>query len=57
MNYEEAVEHFKNEERPSIDAFINFAKGGFVLLEMMYGAGWVLQAIEIAEQLKKASEK
>jgi len=57
MNYEEAVEHYKDTPRTSLDEFIEHGKTKFVFLEIILGSGWALQAIEIAEQLKKASEK
>jgi len=41
----------------SLDEFIEHGKTKFVFLELVVGNGWALQAIEIAEQLKKASEK
>ena len=57
MNYEQAVEYFKNDERPPIDEFIKYAKDRFVFLQSMYGDAWVLQAIEIAEELKALQNK
>jgi len=57
MNYEEAVEHYKGIQRSSLDEFIKHGKNNFIFLELIAGIGWVLQAIEIAEQLKKVSEK
>ena len=57
MNYEEAVEHYKGIQRSSLDEFIKHGKNNFIFLELIAGIGWVLQAIEIAEQLKKVSEE
>jgi hypothetical protein len=57
MNYEEAVNCFKDMPRPSLDEFIQHGKENFVFLEMIAGSGWMLQAIEFAEQLKKATEE
>jgi hypothetical protein len=57
MNYEQAVEYFKDDKRPSIEEFINYAKKHFIFLQSIYGDAWVLQAIEIAEDLRKAQEK
>ena len=57
MTYDEALVFYKDIERPSLDAFINMAKTDFLFLSPMVGVGWVLHAVEIAEQLKKASEK
>ena len=56
MNYEEAVEHYKDTPRASLDEFIEHGKNGFIFLELVAGNGWILQAIEFAEQLKKTSE-
>lgn len=57
MTYKEAVEKFKDIEKPSLDEFIKFAKTNFVFLDVTFGAGFILQAIQIAEDLRKAQEK
>ena len=56
MNYEEAINHYKDQPRPSLDEFIKHGKEHFVFLEMLGGSGWILQAIEIAEQLKEVNK-
>jgi hypothetical protein len=53
MNYEEVVNALKDEERPSLYVFINAGKNDFYFFGSLYGCGWVLQAIEIAEELAK----
>jgi len=57
MNYEKAVEHYKDMQRPHLDEFIEHGKKNFVFFGLITGSGWALQAIEFAEQLKKANEK
>ena len=49
--YEQAKEDYKDFPRPSLKEFIAHAKNGYVELSFMYGGGFVLQAIEIAEEL------
>ena len=57
MNYEQAVEYFKDDKRPPLEEFIEYAKKHFIFLQSMYGDAWVLQAIEIAEELRKAQNE
>jgi preprotein translocase subunit Sss1 len=49
--YEQAKEHYKDVPRPTVEEFINHAKEGFVGLALLFGEGFVLQAVEIAETL------
>jgi hypothetical protein len=49
--YERAKEHYKDVPRPTIQEFIDHAKEGFVEMSLLFGDGFVLQAIEIAEAL------
>jgi hypothetical protein len=57
MNYKAALEYYKDVPRSSIEEFIEFGKTNFVFLQKMYGAGFVLQAIEIAELLKEKNDQ
>ena len=54
--FERAKERFKDVERPSVEAFIAFSKNNFVDLGLMFGDGYVLQAVEIAEELLYKNE-
>ena len=56
MTYDEAVDVYKDIPRPSLEEFIEFGKTNFVFLGQIYGTGFVLQAIEIAEMLKEKNE-
>jgi len=49
--YEQAKEEHKDFPRPSVEDFIAHAKNNFVALAFVYGGGFVLQAVEIAEEL------
>lgn len=49
--FDRAKERFKDVKRPSVEAFIAFSKNNFVDLGLMFGDGYVLQAVEIAEAL------
>ena len=53
MNYKQAVQYFKDYIRPSLEEFSDYAKKHFAFLQSLYGDMWVLQAIEIAEELRK----
>jgi hypothetical protein len=57
MTYEEAVEELKDVPRPSLEEFIKVGKNDFIYFEKLYGAGFILHAIEIAELLKERNEK
>ena len=57
MNYEEAKAFYSNIEKSSLDEFIHYGKENFIFLAVLFGGGWALQAIEFAEQLKKADTK
>ena len=37
--------------RPSVEDFIKHAKNNYVELALMFGGGFVVQAVEIAEEL------
>jgi hypothetical protein len=50
-SYEQAKEKYKDVPRPTIQEFIDHAKEGFVEMSLLFGDGFVLQAIEIAEAL------
>lgn len=56
MTYEEAVQEFKDVPRPSLEEFIKVGKKDFIYFEKLYGAGFILHAIEIAEMLKEKNE-
>lgn len=49
--FDRAKERLKDVERPSVEAFIAFSKNSFVDLSLLFGEGYVLQAVEIAEEL------
>ena len=51
ISYEQAKEHFKDVPRPTVEEFIAHAKEGFVEMALIFGKGFVLQAVEIAEAL------
>lgn len=50
-SYEQAKEFYRDTPRPSVEEFIDYAKEGFAEAALLFGAGFVLQAIEIAEAL------
>jgi hypothetical protein len=50
-SYEQTKERYKDVPRPTVEEFINHAKEGFVGLALLFGEGFVLQAVEIAETL------
>lgn len=50
-SYEQAKEKYKDTPRPSVQEFIDHAKEGFAEMALLFGDGFVLQAIEIAEAL------
>ena len=56
MKYETAVDFYKEVPRASLDEFIEHGITNFEFLELIYGAGWALQAIEIAKELKEKNE-
>ena len=39
--------------RASLKEFIDYAKSNYVYLALMFGGGFVVQAVEIAEQLQE----
>ena len=49
--YEQAKEHYKDTPRPTVKEFIAHSKNAFHNLGLLFGEGFVLQAIEIAEEL------
>lgn len=49
--YEIAKERLKDTPRPSPQEFIDFAKNNFVELGLMLGDGFVISAVELAEEL------
>jgi hypothetical protein len=49
--YEIAKEQTKNIPRPSTQEFIDFAKNNFTELGLIWGNGFVVHAVEIAEEL------
>lgn len=51
ISYEQAKEKYKDTPRPSVQEFIDRAKEGFAEMSLLFGDGFVLQAIEIAEAL------
>ena len=57
MNYEQAKIEYEKIERPPLEDFIKHAKENFVFIQIAYGSGFTLQAIEIAEELAKLREK
>jgi hypothetical protein len=51
--YERAKEEYKDFPRPSIEEFIAHSKNAFNTLGLLFGEGFVIQAVEIAEQLQE----
>ena len=51
ISYEQAKEKYKYTPRPTVVEFIDHAKEGFAEMALLFGDGFVLQAIEIAEAL------
>lgn len=49
--YEQAKEYYKDTPRPTVEDFIARSKDAFQNLGLLFGEGFVLQAIEIAEAL------
>ena len=50
-SYEQAKEFYKDTPRPSVQEVIEHSKNAFHNLGLLFGEGFVLQAIEIAEAL------
>lgn len=50
-SYEQAKEQYKDTPRPTVKEFIAHSKNAFHNLGLLFGEGFVLQAIEIAEAL------
>jgi uncharacterized membrane protein YjdF len=50
-SYEQAKEQYKDVPRPTVEEFIAHSKNAFNHLAFIFGEGFVLQAVEIAEQL------
>ena len=50
-SFEEAKAALVDTPRPSLKEFIDYGKNNFVLLALMLGEGFVVQAVEIAEAL------
>ena len=50
-SYEQAKEQYKDTPRPTVVEFIDRAKEGFAEMALLFGDGFVLHAIEIAEAL------
>jgi hypothetical protein len=57
MNYDQAKVKYEQVEKPVLEDFIKHAKENFVFIQLAYGSGFALQAIEIAEELAKLKEK
>jgi len=57
MTYEEAIQELKDVPRPSLEEFIKVGKEDFIYFEKLYGVGFILHAIEIAEMLKEKNEQ
>ena len=49
--YERAKEQVKDLPRPTTEEFIAFAKNNFVELALLFGSGFVVRAVEVAEEL------
>lgn len=49
--YEIAKERHKDTPRPTTQEFIDYAKNNFVELGLMFGDGFVVHAVELAEEL------
>jgi hypothetical protein len=55
--YEQAKEDAKDIPRPTTQEFIEHAKNNFVQLGLLFGNGFVLHAVEIAEELLDARNR
>lgn len=55
-SFEEAKVALVDTPRPSLKEFIDYGKNNFVLLALMLGEGFVVQAVEFAEQLKELTD-
>jgi len=49
--YETAKEQVKDLPRPTTQEFIDYAKNNFVELGLLFGSGFVVHAVELAEEL------
>ena len=57
MNYENAVERYKDYPRPFLDEFIEHVKSHWPIFGVVWGDGIMIQAVEIAEQLKNLTKE